>query len=849
MPLLRQIRKPSSSSKALKAKVKAALKLKLKALKLTGSGSKRKAGLQPDGQSEPVAALTVLDTGFEKLADMMKTAFKWTHSPRQFQLDAVKAQLEKKDVLIHAGTGSGKTVVAAGPHAHPLAKGKVTIMVSPLIALQEEQVKTFENEFGLRAKAINSSHGGLSLRNMQEIRSGLWQIVVISPEMLLSKVFITQVIRHPDMLKRILGLVVDEAHVVSHWGSGFRKKYGTLGILKALLPRGTPFVAMSATLPPRVRNDVLSKLQYDLRHFLDLNIGNDRHNVSIIIRAMHHAMNTYRDLWFLIPAVLRSILDIKKAFVYADTIHVARDIEDYLYSLCPEEMRKEGFIRPYSAAFSVEYREAVMEQFKVGKVRILICTDAAGMGCNIPDIDIVVQWKLPASISSFVQRAGRAARGSGRTGLAVLLVEKSVYEADLPAYLESSDVSRELENGGKKKKSRKSKVREASTYPKPKSPKEYAELRGALRGGHDKANDSTGNGEDIPLDLLAIDEGLYSFVQTGGCRRGVLTQVFRNEVPEPTVLCCDNCSPELLDRTRPAPPQTDKRSSNPKRGVPNEDVMEALHLWRVEIAKRDHSKALISGLGLLSDDLVELLSSLGPIATEAALVKLVGAKWVWLGKYKTELFNKLTSLAIPPMVRKPRQTPATKRTIAEVETGDGDGDEEAARRTRTATVQSTTASQAVEPGPVHVGNVAAMPQAIEIAQSHPPPASHIPHAGATFVQAYGQQPYAQAAVHQVSQEQINAQWAQYYAEQRAWAAHYEHVRQMQAQAAAEAARQSEQTQPGVNTYQHPGTLGPAQQTPIPTQASQMVTFRVQEYQHGTVAPAPHRTAPPSAPRR
>ncbi|KAF6759687.1 P-loop containing nucleoside triphosphate hydrolase protein [Ephemerocybe angulata] len=490
----------------------------------------------------------------------MKTVFKWTRSPRQFQLDAVKAQLEKKDVLIHAGTGSGKTVVAAGPHAHPLAKGKVTIMVSPLIALQEEQVKTFENEFGLRAKAINSSHGGLSLRNMQEIRHGLWQIVVISPEMLLSKVFITQVIRHPDMLKRILGLVVDEAH-----------KYGTLGILKALLPRGTPFVAMSATLPPRVRNDVLSKLQYDLRHFLDLNIENDRHNVSIIIRAMHHAMNTYRDLWFLIPAVLRSILDIKKAFVYADTIHVARDIEDYLYSLCPEAMRKEGFIRPYSAAFSVEYREA---------------------GCNIPDIDIVVQWKLPAS---FVQRAGRAARGSGRTGLAVLLVEKS-----------SSDVSREVENEGKKKKSRKSKVREASTYPKPKSPKEYAELRGVLRGGHDKANDSTGNGKDIPLDLLVIDEGLYSFVQTGGCRRGVLTQVFRNEVPEPTVLCCDNCSPELLDRTRPAPPQTDKRSSNPKRGVPSEDVMEALHLWRVEIAKRDHSKALISGLGLLSDDLVEL---------------------------------------------------------------------------------------------------------------------------------------------------------------------------------------------------------------------------------------------------
>lgn len=79
--------------------------------------------------------------------------------------------------------------------------------------------------------------------------------------MMLSKAFLSQVIRHRDMLQRTLAVVVDEAHVVSHWGSGFRKQYGTLGILKALLPRETPFVALSATLPPRVRNDVEKKLQ------------------------------------------------------------------------------------------------------------------------------------------------------------------------------------------------------------------------------------------------------------------------------------------------------------------------------------------------------------------------------------------------------------------------------------------------------------------------------------------------------------------------------------------------------------------------------------------------------------
>jgi superfamily II DNA helicase RecQ len=97
----------------------------------------------------------------------------------------------------------------------------------------------------------------------QDICTGKWQIVVISPEMMLSKRFIANVLRNPEMRERILSVVVDEAHVVSHWGSGFRKKYGTLGILRALLPKDTPMVAMSATLPSRVRHDVINKLQFD----------------------------------------------------------------------------------------------------------------------------------------------------------------------------------------------------------------------------------------------------------------------------------------------------------------------------------------------------------------------------------------------------------------------------------------------------------------------------------------------------------------------------------------------------------------------------------------------------------
>ena len=109
----------------------------------------------------------------------------------------------------------------------------------------------------------------------KDITAGKWAIVILSPEMILSKKFINNVIRKPEMSRCVLSVVVDEVHAISHWGSGFRKKYGTLGVLRALLPKGTPVIAMSATLVGWVRKDVLTKLQFDLKKFKYLNLGND----------------------------------------------------------------------------------------------------------------------------------------------------------------------------------------------------------------------------------------------------------------------------------------------------------------------------------------------------------------------------------------------------------------------------------------------------------------------------------------------------------------------------------------------------------------------------------------------
>ena len=90
-------------------------------------------------------------------------------------------------------------------------------------------------------------------------------------------------------------------------------------------------------------------------------------------------MNTYTDLDFLIPDAVMNPSDVKKAFVYADSVSVGVDIEDRLYDRSPASFREAGIIRPYSAAFSSTYRKTTMALFKAGVIRILICTDAAGM--------------------------------------------------------------------------------------------------------------------------------------------------------------------------------------------------------------------------------------------------------------------------------------------------------------------------------------------------------------------------------------------------------------------------------------------------------------------------------------
>lgn len=197
--------------------------------------------------------------------------------------------------------------------------------------------------------------------------------------MLLSRKFIDGVLRKPEFGSRCLSVFIDEAHCISHWGASFRKAYSSIGIVRAFLPRNTPIIAVTATLTPLVHQDLLSKLQFDRSGHLFINIGNDRPNVSQVVRAMEHPANSFRDLDFLVPTSISSPMNILKGFLYSDDIKAGAATVDYLNERVDPKYRHLGLIRPFNATMSKLYRKQVMKLFQEGKVRILVCTDAAGM--------------------------------------------------------------------------------------------------------------------------------------------------------------------------------------------------------------------------------------------------------------------------------------------------------------------------------------------------------------------------------------------------------------------------------------------------------------------------------------
>jgi ATP-dependent DNA helicase RecQ len=320
------------------------------------------------------------------ISDTARDVFGW-QSLREGQVNAVQAPVSGRDVLAVMPTGYGKSAV------YQLAGtilGGVTVVVSPLIALQDDQVRSLTEVHGRAAVAINSSHSEKENHEAwAQVEGGDECFVFLAPEQLAKESVVSRLASRGVSL-----FTVDEAHCVSSWGHDFRPDYLGLGEVIEQLGH-PPVVALTATGSGPVRTDIVERL--GLRDPLVLARGFDRPNIRLEV-VRHESDDDKR------RAVVRQVMDATgPGLVYVAT---RADAERYAEALQAEGIPAEA----YHAGLPDAQREHVHNRFTDGTLDIVVATSAFGMGIDKPDVRFVVHESVTDSIDSYYQEVGRAGR-------------------------------------------------------------------------------------------------------------------------------------------------------------------------------------------------------------------------------------------------------------------------------------------------------------------------------------------------------------------------------------------------------------------------------------------------------
>lgn len=322
----------------------------------------------------------------------------WGHTcflPMQEEI--IQAVLEKKDTLALLPTGGGKSVCFQVP---TLMKEGVCIVISPLISLMQDQVEHLKSK-GIKSVAITSNLSkeevDISLNNCIY---GDYKFLYLSPERLQNKIV------HEKIKQMNVNLItVDEAHCIAEWGYDFRPAYLHIGKIKELLP-DVPILALTATATNDIINNIQEKLLFRAKHVLQSSFV--RENLSYVV------INTEQKKQKLVK-----ILNYFKssAIVYVGSRKQTKAITQILRN----NNISSDF---YHAGLDIDLRNQKQKKWKHNEIRVMVATNAFGMGINKEDVRIVVHINTPSSLEGYFQEAGRAGR-DGNLAYAILLTNKT----------------------------------------------------------------------------------------------------------------------------------------------------------------------------------------------------------------------------------------------------------------------------------------------------------------------------------------------------------------------------------------------------------------------------------------
>ena len=311
---------------------------------------------------------------------------------RPMQEEIVREALEGRDVLAILPTGGGKSVCFQVP---ALMKEGIALVVTPLIALMKDQVQNLQQR-GIRAMAI---HAGMNRREvdlaLNNAAYGDYKFLYLSPERLQTRLFNAYL-----SVMNVSYIVVDEAHCISQWGYDFRPNYLEIGKLRERTD--APVIALTATATQLVATDIMERLKFQEPNIL--RSGFERPNLSYIVRKTQDKLGQLRAICSGVPG---------SGIVYVRSRARAEEIAASLNSA--------GISASfYHAGLGAQTRADRQARWKSGQTRVMVCTNAFGMGIDKPDVRFVAHADLPDSPEAYFQEAGRAGR-DGKPSYAVLL--------------------------------------------------------------------------------------------------------------------------------------------------------------------------------------------------------------------------------------------------------------------------------------------------------------------------------------------------------------------------------------------------------------------------------------------